>query len=201
MIEALFDQGIIMWFFLLAIMGLFVFAFRAWFLAWRYARPKPVVEALAKLERDTLDPNESRRWLSVRTAVDLRKARRDYKENSIYPRTVVAESVRKNLLDRFRTEHLESISGFSNLLPPLGLMGTVAGMALHFLFHGQSGLEGKGISLALITTLVGLTAHLVIEVAKLRLPKMAESSVHMAIRDSTAFLGEEETVEEGTEGE
>jgi biopolymer transport protein ExbB len=66
----------------------------------------------------------------------------------------------------FEEKHLEPIALMANLMPPLGFIGTIIGMVVHFLANNaslNSNLSVAGIATALYTTFVGLVCYTVLE--------------------------------------
>lgn len=66
----------------------------------------------------------------------------------------------------FEDKHLEPIALMANLMPPLGFIGTIIGMVVHFLSNTaalNSNLSVAGIATALYTTFVGLVCYTVLE--------------------------------------
>ncbi len=69
----------------------------------------------------------------------------------------------------FEEKYLEPISMTANLLPPLGFIGTIIGMAAHFI-TSTGGIDtqatASGIAMALYTTLIALAGFTMIEFIK-----------------------------------
>ncbi len=66
----------------------------------------------------------------------------------------------------FEERYLEPISLIANLMPPLGFIGTIIGMVVHFLSNSgslNSHLTVTGIATALYTTFVGLVCYILLE--------------------------------------
>lgn len=66
----------------------------------------------------------------------------------------------------FEERFLEPISLSANLMPPLGFIGTIIGMVVHFLSNSGSlngNLTVTGIATALYTTFVGLVCYTILE--------------------------------------
>lgn len=66
----------------------------------------------------------------------------------------------------FQERFLEPISLIANLMPPLGFLGTIIGISVHFLSNAgtlNSNLTVTGIATALYTTFVGLICFTVLE--------------------------------------
>ena len=67
----------------------------------------------------------------------------------------------------FQEQFLEPISLIANLMPPLGFLGTIIGISVHFLSNAgtlNSNLTVTGIATALYTTFVGLICFTILEV-------------------------------------
>ncbi len=66
----------------------------------------------------------------------------------------------------FQEHFLEPISLIANLMPPLGFLGTIIGISVHFLSNAgtlNSNLTVTGIATALYTTFIGLICFTVLE--------------------------------------
>lgn len=66
----------------------------------------------------------------------------------------------------YRDRFLEPISLIANLMPPLGFLGTIMGISVHFLSNAgtlNSNLTVTGIATALYTTFVGLICFTILE--------------------------------------
>jgi biopolymer transport protein ExbB/TolQ len=66
----------------------------------------------------------------------------------------------------FQERFLEPISLIANLMPPLGFLGTIIGISVHFLSNAgtlNSNLTVTGIATALYTTFVGLICFTILE--------------------------------------
>jgi biopolymer transport protein ExbB/TolQ len=66
----------------------------------------------------------------------------------------------------FQEQFLEPISLIANLMPPLGFLGTIIGISVHFLSNAgtlNSNLTVTGIATALYTTFVGLICFTILE--------------------------------------
>jgi biopolymer transport protein ExbB len=66
----------------------------------------------------------------------------------------------------FEDKYLEPIALMANLMPPLGFIGTIVGMVVHFLSNTGSfnaNLSVAGIATALYTTFIGLVCYTILE--------------------------------------
>ena len=69
----------------------------------------------------------------------------------------------------FETKFLEPISMLANLMPPLGFIGTIMGMVIHFLSNTgtlNSDITIVGIATALYTTFIALISYTILEFLK-----------------------------------
>ena len=69
----------------------------------------------------------------------------------------------------FEGKFLEPIAMMANLLPPLGFIGTIIGMVIHFLSNGgtiRTDITIVGIATALYTTFIGLICYTILEFFK-----------------------------------
>lgn len=111
--------------------------------------------------------------LSVVTASFFMKTKRHYLENEsanpVPPDAYIADAAFQYGERHFAEKFLEPISMTANLLPPLGFIGTIFGMTIHFI-HNDAAINSSatvaGIATALYTTLLALIAYTVIEFFK-----------------------------------
>ena len=69
----------------------------------------------------------------------------------------------------FESKYLEPMSMLASLMPPLGFIGTIMGMVIHFLSNTgdlKSGITIMGIATALYTTFIGLIFYTFLEFLK-----------------------------------
>ncbi|MEE4263798.1 MAG: MotA/TolQ/ExbB proton channel family protein [Desulfobacteraceae bacterium] len=69
----------------------------------------------------------------------------------------------------FESKYLEPMSMLAGLMPPLGFIGTIMGMVIHFLSNTgdlKSGITIMGIATALYTTFIGLIFYTFMEFMK-----------------------------------
>ncbi len=87
----------------------------------------------------------------------------------------------------FEEKFLSPISMMANLMPPLGFIGTIIGMVVHFLSNSgtlKSDLAIAGIATALYTTFIGLVCFTILEFMK----KIFYSLLHKRIDEGLAAV-------------
>ncbi len=104
--------------------------------AFLYLRP-PETAQLERVKDKEITPNDGYAesvakilWSTVQT---------DQSEGQIPPRPFLHDATRQVAENMFHGKFIEKISLCSNLLPPIGLWGTVAGMIVIFLYTGDPG--------------------------------------------------------------
>ncbi len=95
----------------------------------------------------------------------------------------VADATRQMAENLFENRYMDSITMSSNLLPPLGFIGTVFGMILIFLakVNPSGELNTIGLGTALFTTLVALLLFVVLEIIKMWLFHLVRQRVTSGI--------------------
>lgn len=128
-------------------------------------------------ENYELCPN-SRTPLAVIAAGFFKKAKKHYLSesekksslnNSIPPDAFIRDAAFQFSERYFETKFLEPMSMLANLMPPLGFIGTIMGMVIHFLSNTgslQSDITIAGIATALYTTFIGLVCYTFLEFMK-----------------------------------
>jgi biopolymer transport protein ExbB/TolQ len=124
--------------------------------------------------------------LSVVAAKTLRSAYMDYRSNpqGSYSVAFLQDATRQLAEHLFESKFIRPISMCSNLLPPIGFIGTVLGMIFIFFGGGNlsDDLNSSGLGVALFTTLSALILFVVLEGSKILLSKR----VHKAIEQGLA---------------
>ncbi|MDL1963033.1 MAG: MotA/TolQ/ExbB proton channel family protein [Deltaproteobacteria bacterium] len=100
----------------------------------------------------------------------LEEKENDQGANKIIPPDAFIRDAAFQFTERyFERTFLEPISMLANIMPPLGFIGTIMGMVIHFLSNAESlkgGIMISGIATALYTTFVGLICYTFLEFIK-----------------------------------
>jgi len=119
-----------------------------------------------RLERPAREPLES---ITLRMLRVLRRALREAGDG--HPAEFLIDASRQYVANEYEAHWARPISMSANLLPPLGLIGTTAGLLALFLSKevDSQSLELGALGLALISTIAALTAYAWLEAFKVRL--------------------------------
>jgi hypothetical protein len=119
-----------------------------------------------RLERPVREPLESVTLQMLRV---LRRALREAGEG--HPVEFLVDASRQYVVNEYDAHWGRPISMSANLLPPLGLIGTTAGLLALFLSKqvDSQSLELGALGLALIATIAALSGYAVLEAFKVRL--------------------------------
>jgi hypothetical protein len=134
--------------------------------ALRVTRAVAPDEIERRLERGAREPLES---ITLQLLRVLRRALREAGDGQ--PVEFLIDASRQYVVNEYDAHWARPISMSANLLPPLGLIGTTAGLLALFLskeVESQS-LELGALGLALISTITALTAYAWLEAFKVRL--------------------------------
>jgi biopolymer transport protein ExbB/TolQ len=96
----------------------------------------------------------------------LQERHNDRRQNSSPPDGYIRDAAFQYSERYFQVQFLEPISLIANLMPPLGFLGTIIGISVHFLSNAgtlNSNLTVTGIATALYTTFVGLICFTILE--------------------------------------
>jgi biopolymer transport protein ExbB/TolQ len=96
----------------------------------------------------------------------LQERHNDRRQNSTPPDGYIRDAAFQYTERYFQEQFLEPISLIANLMPPLGFLGTIIGISVHFLSNAgalNSNLTVTGIATALYTTFVGLICFTILE--------------------------------------
>ena len=134
------------------------------------------MRAEAKKETTLDDP------LMVITAKTFYSAHLEHKGNG-YSKSFLADATFQLIENLFHTKFINKITMISNLLPPMGFIGTIFGMIMIFLAKGDpnADLNTSGLGAALFTTLIALSTFVVIEVLKKNLINLSEVRIDKAL--------------------
>lgn len=157
---------------------LFIHAFWLIIRAYRHTRLIEKNVMNSQLKKDTLidDP------LMLITAKTLYSAHLEHKDATYSP-SFLADATHQLVENMFHTKYINKITMITNLLPPMGFIGTIFGMIMIFLAKGDpnSDLNTTGLGAALFTTLMALTCFVIIEVLKKSLINLSESRIERAL--------------------
>lgn len=100
-----------------------------------------------------------------------------------YSKSFMADATFQLIENLFHTKFVNKITMISNLLPPMGFIGTIFGMIMIFLAKGDpnADLNTSGLGAALFTTLIALTCFVIIEVLKKNLINLSEVRIDKAL--------------------
>jgi hypothetical protein len=122
----------------------------------------------AELRRKLESPgaaNEPLALLMLRTLVDSMRQRGDQ------PREFILDATKQYVVNEYDAHFTRPISMYANLLPPIGLAGTTAGMLALFvsLHRANASLELGALAIALLSSMCSLMGYSTLEAIKLRL--------------------------------
>ncbi len=117
--------------------------------------------------------------LMVITAKTLYSANKEHEGNPYF----LVDATHQLIENLFLSKYINKITMITNLLPPMGFIGTIFGMIMIFLAKGDpnSDLNTSGLGAALFTTLMALTCFVLIEVFKKSAINLAESRINKAL--------------------
>lgn len=120
--------------------------------------------------------------LCVLTAKTLYTAHKEYKEGT-YPHSFLVDATRQLMENLFEVNYLSKITAISNLLPPMGFIGTIFGMIMIFMAKADpnSELNTSGLGTALFTTLVALSCFVVLEALKMRASSLSKQRIESGL--------------------
>ncbi len=130
----------------------------------------------AKKESTPDDP------LCVLTAKTLYTAHKEYKSGQ-YPHSFLIDATRQLMENLFETNFTGKITAISNLLPPMGFIGTIFGMIMIFMAKADpnSELNTSGLGAALFTTLAALSLFVVLEALKMRADALSKQRIESGL--------------------
>jgi hypothetical protein len=123
---------------------------------------------VAELRRRVESPGAAGEPLSVlmlRTLVDSLRQRGEQ------PREFIVDATKQYVVNEYDAHFSRPISMYANLLPPIGLAGTTAGMLALFvsLHRANASLELGALAIALLSSMCSLMGYSTLEALKLRL--------------------------------
>jgi flagellar motor component MotA len=104
-------------------------------------------------------------------------------DSSSYPESFIADATKQLVENMFHTKYINKITMITNLLPPMGFIGTIFGMIMIFLAQNDpnSDLNTTGLGAALFTTLIALSCFVILEIIKKNLINLSGSRIEMAL--------------------
>lgn len=157
---------------------LFIHASWMCFQAYRYVRAVSFEEIRAETKKESFadDP------LMVLTAKTYYSAYIQHEGNK-YPHTFLADATFQLIENVFHHKYINRITMITNILPPIGLFGTVFGMIMIFLANEDpnSVLNTQGLGIALFTTLIAMANYIIFEVIKKNLISLSEARIDKAL--------------------
>ena len=101
----------------------------------------------------------------------LRLLRKSVREDQSYPKEFIIDATRQYVVNEYDANYARLISMYSNLLPPIGFIGTTGGLLVLFLsMHLADGsLELSAVALALTSSIFALIGFAVLEGLKIGL--------------------------------
>lgn len=153
---------------------LFINGLWACFKAFRWLR-KPSVSEIEKAAGDKITADDP----LVLVTVKAFGGARGESGHPLSQPSFVADATRQMAENLFESRYMETITMCSNLLPPLGFIGTVFGMILIFLVKVNPGheLNTVGLGTALLTTLFALFLFVVLEIIKMGLARLVKRRI------------------------
>lgn len=100
------------------------------------------------------------------------------------PDAFVRDAARQLVVEEYETSFAEPISMYSNLLPPIGFIGTVCGLALmlYSVRTSQDLLQLGGLAMALSSTIFALIGYAILESVKIHLYGRLARSIDAGMR-------------------
>lgn len=110
-------------------------------------------------------PGDPLSVLMLRTLVDSLRQRGEQ------PREFILDATKQYVVNEYDAHFTRPISMYANLLPPIGLAGTTAGMLALFvsLHRANASLELGALAIALLSSMCSLMGYSTLEAIKLRL--------------------------------
>lgn len=102
------------------------------------------------------------------------------------PDAFVRDAARQLVVEEYETSFAEPISMYSNLLPPIGFIGTVCGLALLLysmrLSDAAQALQLGGLAMALSSTIFALVGYAILEAVQIHLYGRLARSIDVGLR-------------------
>ncbi len=100
------------------------------------------------------------------------------------PDAFVRDAARQLVVEEYESSFAEPISMYSNLLPPIGFIGTVCGLALllYSMHRSDAMLQLGGLAMALSSTIFALIGYALLESVKIHLYGRLARSIDAGLR-------------------
>ena len=127
--------------------------------------------ALRRAVREGGSSKGGRHHVKPISVLMLRVLRKSVREDQTYPMEFVIDATRQYVVNEYDTNYASRISMYSNILPPIGFIGTTGGLLVLFLsMHLADGsLELGAVALALTSSIFALIGFAVLEGLKIGL--------------------------------
>ncbi|MDY6854312.1 MAG: MotA/TolQ/ExbB proton channel family protein [Thermodesulfobacteriota bacterium] len=147
------------------------------------------VKQLAQAIRSTVDNYKTP--LTILTGKTLYDAYKAHKQATMPIFLKALEDSTEQIMENFfENRYIRPISMYSNLLPPIGFIGTIIGMILVFSTKGATGsqVNATGLGVALLSTLYALSGFVVIEIIKMWFVNRASHCIDNGIKLFYVFI-------------
>ncbi len=137
----------------------------------RAATRRPGPSALRRALREGERTKGGRHHVKPISVLMLRLLRKSVREDQSYPMEFIIDATRQYVVNEYDANYARLISMYSNLLPPIGFIGTTGGLLVLFLsMHLADGsLELSAVALALTSSIFALIGFAVLEGLKIGL--------------------------------
>ena len=104
---------------------------------------------------------------------------------SAEPEAFIRDAAKQLVVSEYESSYAEPISMYSNLLPPIGFIGTVCGLAirLYSMQSSESALQLSGLALALSSTIFALVSYAILESVQIALYGRLSVSIDAGLRE------------------
>ncbi len=104
---------------------------------------------------------------------------------STEPEAFIRDAAKQLVVSEYESSYAEPISMYSNLLPPIGFIGTVCGLAirLYSMQVSDGALQLGGLAMALSSTIFALVSYAILESAKIALYGRLNVSIDAGLRE------------------
>ncbi|MEZ4334536.1 MAG: MotA/TolQ/ExbB proton channel family protein [Myxococcota bacterium] len=102
------------------------------------------------------------------------------------PEAFVRDAAKQLVVEEYESSFAEPISMYSNLLPPIGFIGTVCGLALllYSMRMSDQALQLGGLAMALSSTIFALVGYAILEAIKIHLYGRLARSIDAGLRSA-----------------
>jgi biopolymer transport protein ExbB/TolQ len=118
----------------------------------------------------------------------LKEQKNPHSNKVVPPDAFIADAAFQFSERYFESKFLEPISMLASLMPPMGFIGTIIGMAIHFLSSTgelKSAITIMGVATALYTTLIGLIFYTFLEFLKRHFYSLAQRRIDEGLKAVT----------------